>query len=320
MKVFVTGAAGFIGRAVTAELAKKGHEVIGMVVNDNDGRIVQEAGGRYVVGDLMQGGQWCSEVRDVDKVISLTQPLKSDENITLDKASELGHIHAESVTNLIKAAADGRAKAIIVTNHSTCFGDRGGRWVSDADTIEPIGYCRPMSGSFEAIQRTAEDAELPLIQVYPALVYGNGSWFKRLINNFLDSNAHVVEPGNNYLSLIHVEDLAGLYAMIVEKVDTNETFCLSDDRPVVQRVLMDYIADMLDRQPVPMVDFKAYARENGILAAETMSSSTRVPGKKAIDSLEYVPRIRSYETGIPYTLKSMGIEPRKRLLKVSRAA
>jgi len=320
MKVFVTGAAGFIGRAVTAELVKKGHEVIGMVQNDNDGRIVEEAGGRYVVGDLMQGGKWCSEIRDVDKVISLTQPLKSDEDIPIEKSAEYGQRHAESVTNLIKAASDGRAKAVIVTNHTMCFGDRGGKWVSDADTIEPIGYCRPLTGSFEAIQRTAEDAELPLIQVFPALVYGNGSWFKRLINNFLDGNAKVVEPGNNYLSLIHVEDLAGLYAMIVEKVDNSETFCLSDDRPVEQKVLLDYIADMLDMKTAPMVDFGTYSRENGILAAETMSSSTRVPGKKAIDTLEYEPRIRSYEKGIPYTLKSMGIEPRKRLLKVSKAA
>jgi hypothetical protein len=58
------------------------------------------------------------------------------------------------------------------------------------------------------------------------------------------------------------------------------------------------------------VDFDTYAMEHGRLAAEVMQSSTRVPGLKAMDILGYVPKHRSYEAGVRYTLCQMGIEPR----------
>jgi nucleoside-diphosphate-sugar epimerase len=315
MKIFISGASGFVGRAVTTELAKRGHEVVGLVRDKNRADIVKRAGGRPVVGDLLENGSWCNDIKASDRVISLTQPFKLGDDIPLDKMEDFGHKHAEAVTNLIKAAAEGMAKSIIVTYHSLCYGDRKGKWVADADAVDPIGYCRPLTGSIKAIDEIGEESEIPIVRMFPALVYGNGGWFKRLIENFQNGTAKIVEPGSNFLSLIHVEDLAGMYANAVEKLRENETLTLSDNRPVVQSTLMEHIADLLDL-PVPaLVDFNTYAREFGLMEAETMSCSTRVPGIHAMDVLNYVPKHRSYEAGIRYTLCQMGIEPRKRELE-----
>jgi nucleoside-diphosphate-sugar epimerase len=317
MKVFVSGASGFLGRAVTAELAGRGHQVIGMTRDEQGAKIVKNAGGKPLVGDLFTGGAWCNEIKNVDKVISLTQPISLTEKVDLTRMDEYSHKHTEAVTNLIKAAAEGKAKAVIVSYHTLCFGDRMGKWVNDFDFVNPVGFCRPLAASVDAVERLGEDAGLPIIKVYPGMVYGNGSWFKVLIDSFLNKTAKVVEPGENYLSLIHVEDAAAFYALAAEKLDKVENFTLADGRPVTQRVLLDHIADMLNQPSPSMEDFDAYARQYGKLMAETMSSSIRVQGTRAMDLLGYIPKLRSYEAGIRYTLKSMGIEPRKDLEKAA---
>lgn len=315
MKVFVSGASGFLGRAVTAELAGRGHQVIGLTRDEQGAKVVKDAGGRPLVGDLFTGGAWCNEIKNVDKVISLTQPISLTEKVDLSKMDEYSHKHTEAVTNLIKAAAEGKAKAVIVSYHTLCFGDRMGKWVNDFDFVNPVGFCRPLAGSVDAVERLGEDAGLPIIKVYPGMVYGNGSWFKILTDSFLNKTAKVVEPGDNYLSLIHVEDAAVYYALAAEKLDKVENFTLADGRPVTQRTLMDHIAVMLDQPSPPMVDFDAYARQFGKLMAETMSSSIRVQGNRAMDLLGYIPKLRSYESGISHALKSMDIETRKKKLE-----
>jgi len=311
MKTFVTGAAGFIGREVVAELARMGDNVVAQVRTKQDAEIVIKAGGRPIECDLIAAGAWCEEIASADSVISVTTPFEGEQGMpTMSKVEEYGRRYTESVTNLIKAASGGNARNVVMVYSTQCMGDRHGQWVADADALNPVGYCRPLVNSFKAIARTAEDAELPLVEIYPAFVYGNGGWFAKTVDSFRKGTAKVVAPGDNFLSLIHVEDAAKYIALASRKLTKDESICIADDRPVTQRVLMDHIADLLDRPVAPTVSFEAYAREFGQLAAEAMSCSTRVQGLKAMDLLGHIPDLRSYEAGIRYTLEEMGIEPR----------
>ena len=308
MKILVSGAAGFIGRAVASELLKRGHEVIGLVHDELQGKSIADACSRHVVGDLFEGGAWCSEVAQADKVISLTKPFRDEESIPADKMELFSRKHAEGVSNLIKAASDGKASSVIVTWDTQCLGDREGKWVNDADYWNPIGYCSPIGSSQHAVERTAEDAGLNMVSLYPSMVYGNGGWFKRLVDNIIEGRARIVEPGDNYLSLIHVDDLAALYAEIVEHIEGSETFTLSDDRPVKQSTFIEHVSALLGRGKPPMIDFKSYAKEFGQLEAEMMSSNTRVSGVRAINMFNYNMVAKSYEKGVERTLETMGVK------------
>jgi len=313
MKIFVSGAAGFIGSAVSAELVKRGHKVLGMAIDDTEAKIVKGTGAIPVIGNLFEGGEWCNIVGEADKVISLTQPCSAGDVVTKENIGAYGRKHTEAVTNLIKAASDGNARQVIVTNHTDCFGDRKGRWVeSDAAAHDPIGFCKPLSYSFDAIERTAEDAGLALVSLYPAMVYGNGGWFPMVVNDMQSGTLRMVEPGNNYLNLIHIEDVAALYALVAEKVEGSDVFILSDDRPATQMEIMSHLADLLDVKVPEMVSIEEFTRIYGYLTAESVSASTRVSSLKAIQKLGHEPRVRSYEKGFAYTLKLMGIEPRRK--------
>jgi len=304
--VFISGASGFLGRAVSAELAEKGHQVTGLVNTDNEGKALEKRGCGYIVGDALEGGQWCSAIKDADKVISLERPPIYGEDISDIHVSAQGSF-TERSTNLFKAAANGKARSFLMTYDILCYGSRSGEWVSDADAVEPAGLCKSMGDPFKAMEKLAEESGLGLVNIFPALVYGNGGWFKRIVDDIEKGEGSIVEPGNNYLSLIHVDDLAGIYAGIIENVEGNEVYVLSDGRPVTQEELLKHISALMGVREPRIVSFADYAKKNGKLFAETMSSSLRAEGLKAIDTLRYAMKVRSYDKGVGITLESMGI-------------
>lgn len=69
MRVLVTGAGGFLGRAVVAAAARGGHQVVAMVRPVSAGRTAYPDNVTELAGDLRQRGAWTGALGDVDAVV-----------------------------------------------------------------------------------------------------------------------------------------------------------------------------------------------------------------------------------------------------------
>ncbi|WP_315832937.1 SDR family oxidoreductase [Bradyrhizobium prioriisuperbiae] len=90
MRVFVTGAAGFIGTETTRELIAHGHHVIGLARSDDNVRTLKELGAEIHRGSLLDLESLKSGAREADGVIHLAfihDFAKFAENGAIDKAA-----------------------------------------------------------------------------------------------------------------------------------------------------------------------------------------------------------------------------------------
>jgi len=69
MKIFVTGASGWIGSAVTAELIEAGHEVVGLARSDEGAAKVEAAGAKVQRGDLTDHASLRAGAEGADGII-----------------------------------------------------------------------------------------------------------------------------------------------------------------------------------------------------------------------------------------------------------
>src|SRR4051812_46491577 len=90
MRVFVTGAAGFIGTATTKELMAGGHQVIGLARSDANVATLEKLGAEVLRGSLQDHEGLQRGARDADAVIHLAfihDFAKFAENGAIDKAA-----------------------------------------------------------------------------------------------------------------------------------------------------------------------------------------------------------------------------------------
>jgi len=71
MRVFVTGASGWIGSALTAELLGTGHQVVGLARSDTSAAAVEESGAEVLRGDIQDLDVVRAGARDCDAVVHL---------------------------------------------------------------------------------------------------------------------------------------------------------------------------------------------------------------------------------------------------------
>jgi len=310
MKVFISGATGLVGYAVLKKLQGAGHKVKGLAKDRKAAELITKAGATTVVGDLMAPGPWAESVKDCEIVISASSPYHFGEPMSVREAERRSESHAEMVTNLLHAASNSKVQAVILTYHVTAFGNQGERWASEVLSIDPVGYARAIAGGYWEIERAARKLGLPVIEVFPGWVYGHGGWFEEhIVNGLLDGTLGIVGPGQNYISPIHVDDLAEGMRLIVTKLPIGERYCFVDESPIKQADLLGYVASQLGVAPPMNEDYKRYAETHGEVMAEAMDSSVRVTAAKAIKELGFRAVYPSVREGVPGLLGAMGLGP-----------
>ncbi|MCJ1302695.1 hypothetical protein MMC08_005499 [Hypocenomyce scalaris] len=166
MRVFVTGAAGFIGRAVVQELLNNGHQVLGLVRNDASAEAITKAGAEPHRGDLEDIESLKSGAKAADGVIHLAfiHDFSDFARVTaVDRAAieAMGEVMAGTGKPLVIASGTmGAPKGRLATEDTdpergTPFSDRA----QSADSVYTLSREKQVRGSVIRLTPTVHGTE-----------------------------------------------------------------------------------------------------------------------------------------------------------------
>lgn len=209
MKILIFGASGYVGSHVARHLVQSGHAVSGVVRTESSGRIVEDLGATAIQGDMSDLAAIIAMVRDHDAVIWAAQLMLEDEL---------------RVTSALIDALAGSDRPLIFTSGTSLMSiPTGGDWdersFAEDDPFEPRRQIAPRLEA-EKIVRQAINRGVRGMVIRPPLIWGNGGC--RMIADFYHSARQTgavchIGRGLNVYSNVHVDDLAELYRLALEK-------------------------------------------------------------------------------------------------------
>jgi nucleoside-diphosphate-sugar epimerase len=211
MKVFVTGASGYIGGSVAAGLRAAGHTVKGLVRSEQRAQQVRELGIEPALGTLSDASLLAQLAREADAVVNAAN------------SDDRGAVEA-----MLPALA-GSGKAFLHTSGSSIVGDmaagaRSDKVYQDDTPIQPLPG-RAARVAIDQLVLAAAKNGVRAVVMCPTMIYGRGRGahqdsvqVPRLIAlaKKYGVGRHVGQ-GENIWSNVHIDDLVSLYLLALQK-------------------------------------------------------------------------------------------------------
>jgi nucleoside-diphosphate-sugar epimerase len=284
MKVFVTGASGYIGGSVAAGLLAAGHSVLGLVRSSERAAQVRSLGIEPVLGSLGDAALLAQAARESDAVINAAS------------SDDRGAVEA------MLPALSGRGKCFIHTSGSSIVGDmaagrRGDKVYEDETPVQPLPGKAARVAIDKLVLGAAKDGVRAVV-ICPTMIYGRGRGahpesiqVPRLIALARKYGVpRHVGAGENVWSNVHIDDLVRLYLLALERAPAG-AFYYAENGENSYRELAEAIGRMLGMggRTVPMPIDEAIAELGESGAQFSFGSNSRVRAVRARRELGWSP-------------------------------
>lgn len=289
VRVFVTGATGYIGGSVAVRLVEAGHHVRGMIRDPDRRDALARLGVEPVAGSLDDAGLLEEEARLADAVVN---------------AADSDH---RSAVEALLSGLGGSGKPFLHTSGSSVVGDDAcgeasesvfGEEVYDQGTSwRPAGE----KAARVAIDQSVLDAAgrgVRSVVLCNSLIYGHGRALKR-DSVQIPALAHQgqasgvirhVGSGRNIWSTVHIDDVTDLYALALEGAPAGSFFFVENGEASFAAIAAA-LARALGLRGPQVWDLDAAVDEWGYeRAVFALGSNSRVRARRARRVLGWQPR------------------------------
>jgi nucleoside-diphosphate-sugar epimerase len=235
MRIFVTGASGWIGSSVIPELIGAGHQVLGLARSDASAATVAQMGADVLRGDLTDLDGLRTGALETDGVIHLAFIVPS-----ISEAAT--RADAQAVETFTEALA-GSGKPFVVSGATLV---QPGRLSTERDEIIAAGPIAARLTTMKTALASGDRDIRSVLMMLPRSVHGDGErhGFIPQIIAAARANGAVgyLGEGTTRWPAVHVQDAAVLYRLAVEKAPAGSVLNAVGDEGVPTREIAEAIA------------------------------------------------------------------------------
>src|SRR5689334_71102 len=268
MRVFVTGASGWIGSAVIPELIGAGHQVLGLARSDSSAAAVTAAGAEVLRGDLDDLDALRAGAAGSDGVIHLA----FIHDFTDFEASVSADRRA---IETMGAALEGSVRPLVIASGTPAVPGHVATERDEPSSGSPVAG--RLANAHAALGMAARGVRSAVVGL-PRTVHGDGDrhgFIARLVGIARDTGVSGYPgDGSNRWPAVHVLDAAHLFRLAVERAPAGSRLHAVGDEGVPTREIAEVIGRHLNLPvaPVPAGNFGFLGQ---ILAIDQPASSAQ---------------------------------------------
>jgi nucleoside-diphosphate-sugar epimerase len=302
VRALVTGASGFIGQRLCAQLLKAGHDVAALVRRPGS----EPTGTRPLMGDLADGAGLAETVsaERPDCVFHLAAEIASQRS-----ARTVREVNVAGTGRLLEACLASAAEPAdgprVVFASTVVTGDAHGELLTEQT---PLPVQTPYGRSKQEGERVLAESGLPGVVVRPSHVYGPGGWYAEELVPRLRQPGRlaVIGRGENLWDVVHVDDVVGALMLAAERAPAGSTYHVVDDEPITYYDFMALTARVLGVGPPRRVPVGLARLLAGRSAVAAVVRSARSSNAKIRQELGWRPRFPTAREGVADAVARLG--------------
>lgn len=247
MRIFLTGATGFIGSRLVSVLLAGGHQVVGLVRSEEAVRQLADRGATAQRGTLEDPQAWLAGIDQCDAVIHTAFDhdfSRFAENCEKDRR----------VIRAIGSVLQGSQRPLLITS-GTGMGDDGSGQPALEQNFNPAHPNPRVASELEGSQLLASEIDVRVVrlpQVHNTERQGLISYYIALARE--KGAAAYIGEGENAWCAAHVDDVAGLYVKVLEQGECGKRYHAVAEESIASRLIAETVATGLD---IPAVSLKS---------------------------------------------------------------
>lgn len=307
--ILITGASGFLGKALCRNLLSHGFNVLAVVRSEEKCNELQQLYSSpflncLSMGDLTSDTNWSYALKGIDAVIHLAARVHKSDGDAPDKSGRYQQLNVSVTKKLAIAAAAAKVKRFL---YISSIGVNGRLTKEQAFTEqdEPNPHNTYTASKWQAeqnLQQISNDTNLKITILRPPIVYGRGvkANFQSLLKLVKSGLPIPLANVNNQRSLIYVENLVdAIVACLRQEVAAGKTYLVSDGEVVSTPELIRQLATALGK-PARLLAFPTGLMRVGAKLVGKESVVDRLVESLVVDSSKIR---RELDWNPPYTLQ-----------------
>lgn len=250
-RILVTGASGFVGQALLAQLQDAGRPVRAAVRKTT---WISAIGEQAVVGDIGTETNWQQALTDIDCIVHLAARTHVLDDDNTDPLMAYRKINVLGSIRLAKQAVAAGVRRLVFLSSVKVNGEStAARPFAETDTPAPLdAYGVTKLEAENALREIGHESGIEIVILRPPLVYGPGvkGNLLRLLDLISRGMPLPLASVRNQRTLIYVDNLA---EAIVSCIDAPEavgaTYMVSDSESVSTPMLISKLAAAMDKSP-----------------------------------------------------------------------